>query len=155
MNSQCILLHNTATHEFRVLEMTSNGTASSVASTNNIPSLLASQNGSSSWAVSNDCLRIKTDTNVYAAASTSSPFALVSAVSSWMSVDDSLVYALTANSILKYTASNSSYTSIYTFVNQTFTSCAIQSYGSQIMAVEVLAASVNAYAFSDSNGVLT
>ena len=139
-----------------MIQTTSNGTASTIASTNIISTLLASQVGSSVWEVSNDCLRIRTDTNVYAASSTSSAFALVSAVSSWIAADPDLTYVLTASSILKYTSSNSSYTNVYTFTNATFSaSSLIHSYGGQIIIAELLASAVNAYGFSDSNGVLT
>ena len=155
-NSQCTLIHNTGTNEFRVIQTISNGTASTIASTNIIPTVLASQVGSTLWEVSNDCLRVRTDTNVYAASSTSTSFALVSAVSSWIAADSDLTYVLTASSILKYTSSNSSYTTVYTFTNATFSaSSTIQSYGGQIIIAEMLASAVNAYGFSDSNGVLT
>ena len=95
-NSECVLIRNTGNDEFRVYQLTNNGTAATAGSPNLIPTALTSQVSSTTWMISNDCLRIKTDSNIYSAASTSSSFAFVQAVSSWMAVDDSLTYALTA-----------------------------------------------------------
>ena len=87
-NSECVLLHNTGSNEFEVLQLVSNGTNSNIATNNSFTASLAADSSSSTWMISGDCLRIKTDTNLFAASSTSSAFAQVASVSSWMAVDD-------------------------------------------------------------------
>lgn len=87
-NSECVLLHNTVSHEFEVLQLTSNGTSSNIATNNSFTAALSADNASSTWMISGDCLRIKTDNNLFAASSTSSSFSQVSSVSSWMAVDN-------------------------------------------------------------------
>lgn len=154
-NGQCILFKNSA-NEFRVDQFMSNGTSASVTATNSIPTLLASQSASVNWKISDDCLRIKSDSNVYSASSTTTSFSLVGAVSGWMADDDSLTYVLTSNTVLKYTSSNSSYDVIHTLVNLTFTSQAIiSSYNNRIVIAEVGASTASAFAFIDNSGVLT
>ena len=103
-----------------------------MASTQIISSAFSSDLSSTTWSISNDCLRVKSDSNIYAATSTSSGWSQVTAVSSWIATDDRLRYVLTSNAILKY--ENGSYISVYTFTGVTFTlGDKIYSYGTRIM----------------------
>lgn len=145
-NDACQLFSSTS-GEFRVYQIANNGTVSSP----NIISSLLSGVVTTTWHISNDCMKIKTDANVYSAPSLSGTFAQVGSVTSWLAFDDNLDYALTTNSILKYNPSSPGYTSIHTF-NITFTAnSAIYSYNSRVVVTDVSASSSSAYALVGNN----
>ena len=78
----------------------------------------------------------------------------MTAVTSWIAVDDGLKYVLTSNAILKY--SSNSYTSIHTFSGVTFASGdKIHSYGMRIMVYKTNSTAASGYGFIDKSGTLT
>jgi hypothetical protein len=106
--------------------------------------------------ISNDCLRIKTDSKIFSAPSTSSSFVDAGATTGWLSVDSSLTYVLQASAILKFSSGNTSYDSVYTFSNLTFSAGSmIQTYSNRIVVYSTTASTANLNVFIDNSGTLT
>jgi hypothetical protein len=111
---------------------------------------------STNWYISDDCLKIITDSNVYAAPSVSGTFASVGTVAGWLSYDSSFNYVLTANGIRKYSSTSNTYTNLYSFSAITFSSGAIlTAYGNNLVAYQTTSTTAKLLVVVDNGGIVT
>ena len=146
----CRLVRNTANDQFKVIIFSNTGTTQIDAS-----SVLTGIT-STTWKISTDCLKIQTDANVYAAASTAGPFSNIGSSTTWLNSDDSMTYALTATTILKYNSASPSYNLYHTFSGATFSSpSGISVSSGNVVAMSLSASTCKAYALADNGSALT
>lgn len=140
-------MKNSAT-TYLIYRYTTNGTALSVTTTD-VSAALAG--GASSWAISSDCSKIKTDSSYRAIVSGS--LTIVSNLSTIISTDALMTYAVTSTGILKYNATANAYSSLYSNANLTLSANAkIYSFSNKIVISDVSSNIAEVYAFVDNSG---
>lgn len=107
-----------------ILILTSVDGGTNFTTSNNVTSTLSGVS-STNWYISDDCLKVITDSNVYTAATISDSLSSAGTASGWLTWDNSFNYVLTATGILKYSTASNSYTNLHTFANNSFSSGAV------------------------------
>jgi hypothetical protein len=150
-SANCRLFRNTGSNNYTVYQIQNSNNALTIVATIDATSALSAVS-STLWVISSDCLRIRTDTNVYAAVSNAGPYTAAGATTGWLAYDASLTYAVTATAILKY--SSNAYSSVYTFPGVTFTSASVYAFSGRIVVVSTTASAASTYVHKD-NGTIT
>lgn len=135
--------------QYFIYSFANNGTALSSNSTNATSSLT----GGSNWKISNDCTKIKMNTNTYFTDNSGS-LSSVTGPSDIISTDDLMIYAVVPTGILKYNSTDSTYSPFVTNANLSFSGGAkIYSYNNRIVVSDVDGDDIEVYAYLDNAGV--
>lgn len=154
-SKNCRLLKNTGTSEVRLLVLTSVSLGTNFTAENNVTTVFSGVT-STNWYISDDCLKIKTDANVYAAPTIAGTFAPAASTSSWLSFDSSLNYALLPTAILKYSSSGNNYVPLHTFSANTFSAGAVlTAFGGNIVVYQTTTTVATMLVFVDNGGIVT
>ena len=126
------------TNQYKVYAFSSSGSVLSSSTSADVTASFSATN----WRISDDCHTISADATVYSLATSTPKSVTNSATISWLDLDNTLVYALTAGNIMKYAASTNTYATVFSNVSAAFTAGSkITSYSNRIVIVSPATAS--------------